>query len=208
MHKLRITGGEPLVRKGIVELIKMISRLEGITDLSMTTNGTLLDQYANDLKIAGLQRVNISLDTIKPEKYMHITRGGELSRVFSGIKAAKEAGLNPVKINCVVFNSSKEEDALEVEAFCKKNQLKIRYIHQMNLENGTFSIVEGGDGGDCEYCNRLRLTSEGFIKPCLFNDLDYSVRDLGIEKAFKAAIENKPGCGSKNQSGRFYSIGG
>ncbi len=208
IHKFRITGGEPLVRKGIVELIRMISSLKGIRDLSMTTNGTLLDQYASDLKNAGLQRVNISMDTINPEKYRYITRGGELSRVFSGLKAAENAELNPIKINCVVLNSSKEKDALEVAAYCKKNKLEIRYIHQMDLENGTFSIVEGGSGGDCKSCNRLRLTSDGYIKPCLFNDLAYSIRDMGDENAFKAAIENKPGCGSKNHKGRFYSIGG
>src|SRR5450759_933453 len=97
--KVRITGGEPLVRKGVTALVRMISDIEGIEDLSMTTNGVLLNQFAVDLKNAGLQRVNISLDTIDPEKFKAITRTGDINDVFEGITAAKNAGLSPVKIN-------------------------------------------------------------------------------------------------------------
>lgn len=206
--KVRLTGGEPLIRRGIVDLVGMIAAIEGITDLSMTTNGILLAQFAKPLKEAGLNRVNISMDTISPSHYKEITRGGDIRRVFDGIRAAKEAGLQPVKINCVVFKSSNEPDALEVAAFCKENDLQIRFIHQMNLQTGEFSIVEGGKGGDCKNCNRLRLTANGDIKPCLFNEMAFNVKETGVNRAFDMAVMNKPRVGTKNKSGKFYGIGG
>jgi cyclic pyranopterin phosphate synthase len=206
--KVRITGGEPLVRKGISALVRMISDIEGIEDLSMTTNGTLLKQFAVDLKAAGLQRVNISLDTIDPEKFKAITRIGDINDVFEGIKAAKNAGLSPVKINCVIKESREEEEARAVTRFCVDNNLEIRYIRQMDLVRGHFSRVEGGTGGDCSICNRLRLTSNGKLKPCLFNNIEFDIRELGFEKALKLAADLKPECGSKNETGAFYNIGG
>lgn len=208
IDKIRLTGGEPLVRRGIVDLVKMLKSIEGIKDLAMTTNGVLLDQFANDLKYAGLDRVNISLDTINPKKFQKITRNGDITQVFKGIEAAKNVGLNPIKINCVVMKSSNEDDAIEVAEYCKKNDLQVRFIHMMNLETGEFSIVEGGEGGDCERCNRLRLTSNGMIKPCLFDNNEYSVRELGAENAIKMALAEKPICGSFNKSSKFYNIGG
>lgn len=208
VDKVRITGGEPLVRKGIVDLIKMISHVDGIRDFGMTTNGILLSQYADDLAKAGLHRVNISLDSMNPEKYKQITRGGDIQKVFEGIKSAKSAGLEPIKINCVIKNSSEEPDAKEVAKFCEENNLKIRYITEMDLEKGEFSIVQGGSGGDCKHCNRIRLTANGSIKPCLFSDLGYSVRDLGFEKAIDLAVGNKPQSGHENHTGKFYNIGG
>jgi cyclic pyranopterin phosphate synthase len=208
IDKVRITGGEPLVRKGIVSLVKMIASVQGIKDLSMTTNGVLLKNFAKDLKNAGLQRINISLDTLNEYKYNEITRIGKLSDVLSGIEAAIEAGLKPLKINCVVNNSSDEEDALQVKDFCNKKGLNIRFIHKMDLSKGEFSVVEGGEGGDCSICNRLRLTSNGLIKPCLFTDIEYSVRKYGAKQALLKALENKPSCGSINNTGQFYNIGG
>lgn len=206
--KIRLTGGEPLVRKGFVDLVGMIAEIDGIKDLALSTNGILLDQYAGQLKQAGLHRVNISLDTMNPETYKLQTRGGNIKYVFNGIKAAKKAGLLPIKINCVVWNSSQEKDAMEVAAFCAKNDLQIRFIHQMDLSTGEFSIVEGGDGGNCEKCNRLRLTANGKIKPCLFNDIAFDVKALGAEKAIRMAVENKPEFGSYSQSNEFYNMGG
>jgi GTP 3',8-cyclase len=206
--KVRITGGEPLVRKGISALVRMISEIPGIEDLSMTTNGTLLSQFAQELKSAGLHRVNISLDTIDPEKFKDITRNGNLEDVFEGINVAKSAGLFPIKINCVISESKEEEEAKAVTEFCKKNDLEIRYIKQMDLVRGHFSVVEGGTGGDCALCNRLRLTSNGMLKPCLFSALEFDIRKLGFEKALEMAVEAKPECGSVNETGTFYNIGG
>jgi GTP 3',8-cyclase len=208
ISKVRITGGEPLVRKGITALIRMIADIEGIADLSMTTNGVLLEQFAAELKSAGLHRINISLDTVDPEKFRYISRTGDLNDVLKGIKSAKEAGLFPVKINCVIQESKDEEDAVEVMRFCKDNDLEIRYIHQMDLVKGHFSSIIGGIGGDCSLCNRLRLTANGKLKPCLFNDIELDIRELGYEKAIQMAVDLKPECGSFNNTGKFYNIGG
>lgn len=208
IKKVRLTGGEPLVRKDIVDLVSMISKIEGIDDLAMTTNGILLDKFAQDLADAGLHRVNISLDTTSAEKFSEITRGGDIQKVYDGINAAKKAGLTPIKINCVVFKNRDEEDAKLVNQFCKDNDLQIRYIHQMDLQTGEFSIVEGGEGGDCKNCNRLRLTADGEMRPCLFNDQSYQVKDLGVKEAYHKALIEKPKSGSKSLSGKFYGIGG
>jgi cyclic pyranopterin phosphate synthase len=206
--KVRLTGGEPLVRKGITALVRMIAKIEGIEDLSMTTNGTLLKIFARELKLAGLQRVNISLDTVDPDKFKLITRSGNINDVFEGIDAAKSAELFPLKINCVVKESKDEDDAKEVTRFCQDNDLEIRYIRQMDLVRGHFSVVDGGTGGDCALCNRLRLTSNGKLKPCLFNNIEFDIRKLGYEKAIKLAVEMKPECGSINETDSFYNIGG
>jgi GTP 3',8-cyclase len=206
--KVRITGGEPLVRKGIITLVGMISEIKEIEDLSMTTNGVLLKQFAGELKSAGLQRINISLDTIDPVKYTAITRTGNINDVFEGIQAARKAGLFPIKINCVIVKSKEEDEARTVTQFCRDNDLEIRYITQMDLVKGHFSAVVGGTGGNCTLCNRLRLTANGKLKPCLFNNIEYDIRDLGFERAFNMAIESKPECGTTNETGAFYNIGG
>lgn len=206
--KVRITGGEPLVRKGITTLVSMLASIGGISDLSMTTNGILLSQYADELAAAGLMRVNISLDTLDPDKFANITRGGKLDQVLMGIRAAKKAGLTPVKINCVIKSSPEEEDARLVGGFCIKNGLEVRFIREMDLAGGSFSVVHGGTGGHCAKCNRLRLTSDGILKPCLFNDAGFSIREYGAEKAIQMALDAKPECGTVNRKNGFYNIGG
>lgn len=205
--KVRLTGGEPLVRKGIVELVAMLARIEGLEDLSMTTNGTLLSQFAAELKNAGLMRLNISLDSVNPESYCRITRNGDLAQVLNGIDAAREAGFNQIKINCVLLGQPNEETR-QLKEFCDERNLKLRFIHQMNLKTGEFSTVEGGDGGNCSKCNRVRLLANGDIKPCLFSDLAYNIRQLGHLEALMLALGNKPLAGTYNQSGEFYNIGG
>lgn len=208
IRKIRITGGEPLVRRGITDLVKMIASIPGIEDLSMTTNGVLLDKFAVSLKEAGLQRVNVSLDTIDPVKYQKLTRGGDLADVLRGLKTAKEAGLTPIKINCVTGEMTNEEDALQLKEFGEENDFSVRFIRQMDLATGEFYVVDGGDGGNCHQCNRLRLTSNGMIKPCLFNAKGYNVRELGPKEAILQATDNKPACGTFNLEEEFYNIGG
>ena len=208
IDKVRITGGEPLVRKGITELVGMIAGIKGIKDLGMTTNGIMLPKFAHELKAAGLHRVNISLDSMNPEKYKAVTRIGSLDDALKGIDAAMKAGLTPVKINCVVEKDAMEPDAQKVKAFADLKGLQIRFIPQMDLHEGTFGEVIGGSGGHCASCNRLRLTSNGKIKPCLFSDIEYDVRQLGAKEALLMAIENKPSCGSSSQNGSFYTVGG
>lgn len=205
--KVRLTGGEPLVRKGITELVSMLASIEGIEDLSMTTNGILLEQYADELKRAGLKRVNISMDTVDSNRYCEITRNGDLNKVFAGIRAAKTAGLEPIKVNCVLLGQA-DDDTQKLKDFCAENKLSLRFIHQMNLKNGEFSKVEGGEGGNCSRCNRVRLLANGDVKPCLFSDLAFNIRKLGHEKALQMAIGEKPRTGTFNQSGQFYNIGG
>ena len=206
--KIRITGGEPLVRKGITGLVKQIAALEGIEDFGLTTNGIFLADFATPLAEAGLHRINISLDTVDAEKFRVMTRGGDITKVLEGIEAAVNAGLTPVKINCVVRNSSNEPDAEGVRNFCKKNGLEVRFIHEMDLKAGCFTVVEGGNGGDCLNCNRLRLTANGFVHPCLFSDLGFNVKELGIRTALLNAISLKPEKGSVNPVNRFHNIGG
>jgi cyclic pyranopterin phosphate synthase len=205
--KIRITGGEPLVRKGIVNLVEMIASLS-LKDFAMTTNGILLKKYAKQLKKAGLHRVNISLDAVNPKRYKEITRCGNIEQVLEGIEAAKQAGLTPIKINTVIEKSKLEPDALEVTEFANKNNLQIRYIRKMDLNKGKFWIVDGGTGGHCPTCSRIRLTSDGTIYPCLFSDLGYNIRKLGIKNAILKAVENKPEKGILSKNNTFYNLGG
>ena len=207
IEKIRLTGGEPLVRKGIVELVEMINRIDGIKEITMTTNGILLPKYANALKKAGLSRVNISLDSVSPVQYQKITRGGNLDNVIAGIRAAKTAGLTPVKINVVKLSSDKQ-DLHALKEFAAAEEAQVRFITQMDLRTGEFQQVEGGDGGNCVICNRLRLTANGMIKSCLFSNREFSIKEHGIENAFLKALNAKPKQGAVNQIGSFYNIGG
>ena len=158
IRKVRLTGGEPLVRREILSLVSMIAEISGIDQLSMTTNGVFLGEYAHKLAQAGLNRVNVSLDTLNPEKYQQITRGGDLNAVLQGIEAADHAGLKPIKINMVINEYTHEMDKEQLSQFCNKHGYQLRFIHQMDLKRGCFSVVEGGRGGYCPRCNRLRLT--------------------------------------------------
>jgi GTP 3',8-cyclase len=208
INKVRLTGGEPLVRKGIVDLVGMLAGIEGIEDLAMTTNGILLNQYAEKLKRAGLQRVNISLDTMDPEKYRIITRNGKLDQVLKGIDSARQAGLKPIKINLVANRLTDESDIQQVKKFAGENGFGFRLIRQMDRNNGDFWKVDGGDGGNCVQCNRLRLSSDGYFHPCLFSHQRYSVRELGALKALQLALNNKPEKGNENGLKELYTIGG
>lgn len=208
INKVRITGGEPLVRKGIVNLVQMLAEVRGIIDLSLTTNGILLEKFAKPLAEAGLHRINISLDTIDPERFRQITRGGDINAVLRGIEAAHDSGLRPVKINCVIREDVNEPDAAGVAAWGRERGFDVRFIYLMDLHAGNFSKVIGGEGGDCATCNRLRLTANGSLKPCLFNDRAFDIRSLGVENAFEQALKHKPACGSINTTGEFYNIGG
>ena len=218
IRKIRITGGEPLVRKNVEKLIALLAPIEGVTDLSLTTNGQLLVEKAALLKAAGLQRINVSLDTLDPDRYRQITNGGSLNAVLLGIRAAQRAKLEPVKINCVIdINAAAkgelqdEQQEIQKEAmrqFAQKEGLELRFIHCMSLHKGDFSMVEGGSGGDCAHCNRLRLTANGMLKPCLFSDIEYNIRAMGYLEALDAAVLNKPPKGTRNNTGNFSAIGG
>jgi len=208
VRKIRLTGGEPLVREGVIDLVAMLAQIPDVEELCLTTNGILLATYAEPLARAGLTRVNVSLDAVDPQAFADITRGGDVSMVFKGIDAAVSAGLTPLKLNCVVHSSSHEPHALAVTEYALSKGLQVRFIRRMNLQNGSFWVVEGGRGGDCASCNRLRLTADGRIKPCLFSDIAFSVKSLGPETALRRAISEKPRAGSICHEHAFCAVGG
>jgi len=128
---VRITGGEPLVRKGVIELIRMIAKIDKIKDVCLTTNGAFLEEFALDLKKAGLKRVNVSLDTLKREKFKIITGSDSFLKVLKGIEVARKVGLEPVKVNVVVLKGINEEEILDFVDFAAKNKLVVRFIEYM-----------------------------------------------------------------------------
>ena len=206
IDKVRLTGGEPLVRSGIIDLVAMLAAVPGIRDLAMSSNGILLERHAAALRAAGLQRINLSLDTLDPARFRAITRGGEVSQVLAGLAAARAAGF-PIKLNCVVEDGPDEPDARLVAAFAAWHDLPVRFIPRMDQQAGRFSRVIGGDGGDCSRCNRLRLSSDGLLYPCLFSDLAFPVREYGARRAFELAVAGKPATGRHSRN-RIYALGG
>jgi cyclic pyranopterin phosphate synthase len=240
IDRIRLTGGEPLVRHGIVDLVKEIAKIPGINDLSLTTNGILLPKYAKDLKDAGLSRVNISLDTFDPKKYHDITRWGKIENVLAGIKAAQDAGLEPIKINVVLINGFNDNEIETFANYTKEHKVDIRFIELMPLgesigyaENQYISnnevlkripalvpVTETVKSGPAEYykipgakgrvglinpisnhfcsaCNRIRVTADGKIKPCLHSDYEIDIHKLinegkTYEEIISKAINEKP----------------
>ena len=141
IDRVRLTGGEPLVRAGLPDLIKMIAGIDTIKDIALTTNGTLLTKYAADLKAVGLQRVNVSLDTLKPERFRQITRCGELEETLKGIESAEKAGLNPVKINMVVMAGVNDDELPDFARKTIKDGWHVRFIEHMPVNGeGSNSI--------------------------------------------------------------------
>ncbi|RLJ05710.1 MAG: GTP 3',8-cyclase MoaA, partial [Candidatus Aenigmatarchaeota archaeon] len=215
INKIRLTGGEPLVRAELSKLVRMLSQIEGIEELSLTTNGVFLKKHAMELKQAGLSRVNVSLDTLKPDKFRYITRLGELEAVLEGIEAAKEAGLEPVKINTVVMRGINDDEILDFARMTRENGWHVRFIELMPF-NGVTEFVPfielqqhisllgklepcpdstgiTGNGpaiyyrltgargtigfinpltehSFCSRCNRMRLTPDGKLRPCLLGE--------------------------------------
>jgi len=153
VHKVRLTGGEPLMRKQIDRLAGMVARVPGITDLAMTTNGIRLAKFATRLAASGLKRINISLDTMDPAKFKAIARRGALGDVLQGIRAAEAAGLSPIKINTVVLGGLNDEEAADFAALTLDRPLEVRFIEYMPLEeakgcamgSGNFAFVPGNE---------------------------------------------------------------
>lgn len=220
IDKIRLTGGEPLVRKNVVRLVEMLGRLP-LRDLALTTNATLLSDFARPLKAAGLRRINISLDTLESTRYAELTRGGSLEQVLAGIDAALNAGFQPVKINAVITPQTLKEIPAFLE-FIKARPVHLRFIEMMPLGDRHFNqgyltaeaILEqlrqfslepcevSGNGPArsfripgyrgsiglitpmshrfCNQCNRLRLTADGKLKPCLMH-----VQELDLKTPFR-----------------------
>ncbi|MBN1935437.1 MAG: GTP 3',8-cyclase MoaA, partial [Anaerolineae bacterium] len=227
IHKVRLTGGEPLVRLGLTDLVRMLAQVPGIDDLSMTTNGILLSRHADGLAQAGLNRVNISLDTLKSERFAQITRRGRLEDVLAGIDAAHRAGLEPVKINAVIMRGVNDDEVIDLARKTVSDGWHVRFIEWMPIaapvepvetrwqsqmvtaaemratieaalgllepaqtENGagpakyyrltgaagTVGFITPISEHFCAHCNRLRLTADGQLRPCLLSDFEIDLR--------------------------------
>ncbi|MCX7912631.1 MAG: GTP 3',8-cyclase MoaA [Dehalococcoidales bacterium] len=244
ISRVRLTGGEPLVRLGLTDLVKMLSSIEGITDLSMTTNGILLAQHARSLREAGLKRVNVSLDTLRSERFRRITRCGELEDVLRGIRVAQEVGLNPVKINVVVMAAVNDDELVDFARRTVNEGWHVRFIEHMpvngkdnagtlvpvkemkrrlsvlgNLEpwkmeagngpakyfrldgaSGTIGFITPVTEHFCYGCNRLRLTADGKLRPCLLSEEEIDLRGAlragasteALQELIRKAISSKP----------------
>jgi len=245
INKLRITGGEPLVRLGLPRLIEMLAGIEAIDDIALTTNGVLLADCAAELKAAGLKRVNISLDTLKPDRFRLITRGqSELKQVLEGIEAAREVGLEPVKLNMVVMSGINDDEILDFAAKTIDEDWHVRFIELMPVNGGdnaprfvaatemrkrlkslgelepclpsvgngpakyfrlpdakgTIGFITPVSEHFCFQCNRMRLTADGRLRPCLLSDYEIDLKQpmrdgvskAGLKKLFKKAVAEKP----------------
>lgn len=244
LNKIRLTGGEPLIRKNLDYLIRELTALPGIEDLALTTNGTLLEQKAHDIKQAGLNRVNISLDTLNPDKFSFMTRGGDLKRVLAGVEAALACGLDPVKINVVITRGVNEDEVEAFAALSHQKPLHIRFIELMPLgqaaglnarflpvaavqerlervadlvpvevpgngparyfrlpgAKGTLGFIAALSQCFCSECNRLRLTADGKLRPCLESDWEVDLiepvrsgaTEAELAGLFEAAVAAKP----------------
>jgi GTP 3',8-cyclase len=212
INKIKLTGGEPLLRQNLSELIRMISIIRDISDISMTTNGILLSGLSESLSKAGLQRINISLDAIDPEIYYKITCGGNVNLVLDGIKSALDSGFKELKINTVLLKGINEDEIPVIMEFSKMNKLKFQLINRMDLTKDK-SISENpevtGRPPKCIDCSKLRLTSDGKLLPCLFSDIEIDLKNYkSIGDAIQECINSKPENGSKNTTRSMNRIGG
>ncbi len=210
--KVRLTGGEPLVRRNIEELVSMLGRIEGLKDISMTTNGSLLTlNKARKLKAAGLARVNISLDTLDEKRFSEITRGGEIEDVLAGIGAALAAGLDPIKINMIVSEETTPPEIDAMKRFCDMNELVLQTIKQFSLYNLEDELKYShvfDRPQPCGECNKLRLTADGYLKPCLFSNKEIRVDIENIEECIRRAVDGKPRKGTCCENRIMCQIGG
>ena len=210
--RVRLTGGEPLVRRRIERLVAMLSSIDGLNEVAMTTNASLLTRdKAKRLKEAGLSRINISLDTLDPARFAAITRGGRIDDVMEGIDAALEADLRPVKINMIVFEETTRDDIEIMRDFCVGKGLVLQTIKQFSLydrEEDPSISISCDRPRPCESCDRIRLTADGYLKPCLFSDKEIRVDLDHIELSLRKAVAAKPWKGTCCSNRLMYQIGG
>lgn len=210
--KVRVTGGEPLLRRNIESLISTVANMQKIEDLALTTNGILLKDHAKSLKSAGLKRVNVSLDVMDAELYKNITGGGDINLVLKGIESAKEFGLDPIKINCVVLPGVGEKERDKVRQFCAGHGLDLQFIAYMNVEGGAAvsqNIPWAQRPPLCKTCNKIRLTADGKIFPCLFSPTAVIIKEeVSIREAILKAVGLKVEKGYSFPHQAMAQIGG
>ena len=236
IRKIRITGGEPLVKKNIVSICRRAAAVPGIEEVCLTTNGILLPQLGKDLKAAGVKRINLSLDTLDPEKYAYITRIGKLEAFQKGLEAAFEAGFERIKVNAVLIGGFNEDEILPLTNLTKEYPLDMRFIELMPIldsdefgeaayvpysrvleklpeavpvehdggvaklyrlpgAKGNIGLISPINAHFCAECNRLRLTPDGKLKPCLHTADEYAIKGLdldGMKAVMEQVIWNKP----------------
>jgi GTP 3',8-cyclase len=244
VRKLRITGGEPLVRKNLDQLIAMLSVIPGIEDIALTTNGIYFASRAEKLVAAGLTRVNFSLDSLRADRFSFITRGGDIQRVLASIEAAYNLGLTPIKLNVVLMKGLNDDEIEDFLQMTIDRAIQVRFIEYMPIGHndeswkarylslntvlercaergwiakpsesvygngpaqnyqiegakGSFGLIHPISNHFCETCNRLRLTADGNIKPCLYWSHEFNVRtyigdDRAMEDLFFRALDIKP----------------
>jgi cyclic pyranopterin phosphate synthase len=246
VSKIRLTGGEPLVRPGLLELIAALRALPGLADLALSTNGTLLAEQAVALRAAGVRRVNVSLDSLRPAVFRAVSGRDDLPRVIAGIAAARAAGLAPIKLNVVVMRGVNEEELVDLLAFAQAHGAQARFIEYMPLGLGErwaaayvprpeilahlrplladaapqrrpgdtatyYALRDGGEVGVispvscrfCDLCNRLRLTADGRLRPCLTSEGEVDLRPAlrphpqpeALREAFRTATAGRPAQG-------------
>lgn len=244
IEKVRVTGGEPLIRAGIVPFLAQLAAIPGLKHLVLTTNGLLLPEMAKDLYQAGVQRLNISLDSLRPDRFAQITRGGDLISVLNGITAVLEAGFTPPKINMVVMRGVNDDELYDFAELTITRGVSVRYIEYMPAirddgwterilpgqelldrlaahyplqpvdkgayagpsrdfrisgARGTIGIITAISGHFCNECNRIRVTADGRMKGCLFNDDSLDLKpvlshndDLLLQETLRGMVSRKP----------------
>jgi GTP 3',8-cyclase len=207
VRKIRLTGGEPLVKRGIVDLVRLLSRDAGPEHLAMTTNGTLLPHFARRLREAGLHSVNISLDTLDAERYRWLTRGGDIRQALDGVGAALEAGF-PVKINMVMLPDTPESDIASLREYCGRVGSRLQIINHFELGSGKREEHCFDRPPPCAACNRIRLMADGMLKPCLHSDLEVALDLSRIEESLREAVRAKPARGGACTNRAMPQIGG
>jgi len=212
--KIRLTGGEPLVRNGVVKLVEMIHGVEGVAFIGMTSNALLLPEFARPLKKAGLEALNLSLDTLDPEKYAEITRWGSLESALMGIDAARDAGFENIKINMVISEKTSLEEIAAMKDFCRGRGLTLQKIRQYSLvenklDHETTASLQSFDRPlSCGLCDKLRLTCDGYLKPCLHSNREIKVNLEDIGSSLREAVWAKPVSGEVCSNRNMVEIGG
>ena len=235
VNKVRLTGGEPLVRRGIAELCRSLRAIDGLDELTMTTNAALLPQYAAELKAAGVDRLNISLDTLDADKFAALTRGGSLSDTLAGMQAAWDAGFRGTKLNAVLLGGINDDEIPALAALAQDGTYEVRFIELMPIGEcadwqherfltadavrnalpelrrvpsggvaeryempgwkGKIGLIRPMSHRFCADCDRIRVTADGKLKPCLHSAQEIPLRGLhgaALERALREGILGKP----------------